>query len=540
MRMTTYLLGAGVLGISLAFGAAQGAPAPTEKRADSPLPLGGHVFRVTTKSAEAQQAFNRGLILSYAFAHDAAAEEFLRAAQLDPGLAMAWWGIALVNGPHINFPLVPPDKAQAAWEALGKAQALAPGAGPLEQDLIAALARRYANPQPDDRAPLDQAYADAMRQTWRKHPRNADVATLFAEALMDLHPWDLWTIQGRPQPWTNEIVATLELALRLNPQHPGANHLLVHAIESSPNPRRALAAANRLRTLVPGASHLVHMPAHIYARVGRWDAAATSNVEAMKIDTIYRATHPKPGFYAMYMAHNAHFLAFTAMMRGRGEEAIRAGRQMVAEVPPEFIRDYGPVVDGYLIFASEALMRFGRWNEILVEPKPPEGLPLSLALWHFTRAVAYNALGRADDTTREVAAFEAARAAVPTDYQFGNSAAADLLKIASLVLNGEIAAREGNLDEAITNLRAAVQLEDTLRYDEPPDWIQPVRHTLGAVLLRAHQASQCRGGLPRGSAALPRERLGAFRAAAGAAGAGQRSPRPPCSGASRASGRRRM
>ncbi len=452
--------------------------------------LGNHTFRVATKSREAQKAFDRGLILAYAFGHEAAVEEFLKAAELDPKLAMAWWGVALVNGPHINFPLVPPDKAQAAWDALTKAQALAPGAGRLEQDLIAALTRRYANPQPEDRAPLDQAYADAMRELWQEYPRDADVGTLFAESLMDLHPWDLWTTDGKPQPWTDEIVVTLERALRLNPNHPGANHLLVHAVESSPNPARALAAANRLQKLVPGASHLIHMPAHIYARVGRWDAAAKSNIDAMKVDKIYRAAHAKPGFYAIYMAHNAHFLAFTAMMRGRSDEALKIGRQMIAEMPPDFLREYGPFVDGYLIFVSEALTRFGRWNEILAEPKPPEGLPFSLAMWHFTRAVAFNALDRADDSRNEVADFLAASAAVPPDYHFGNNSASDLLAIAALILNGEIAARAGQFDAAVADLREAVRIEDTLRYDEPPDWIQPARHTLGAVLLSAHRPAE--------------------------------------------------
>jgi tetratricopeptide (TPR) repeat protein len=465
---------------------AQRAAAPT-----ATLPsLGNHTFRVTTNSRAAQKAFNRGLILAYAFGHEAAAEEFLKAAELDPKLAMAWWGVALVNGPHINFPLVPPDKAQMAWDALTKAQALAPGASLQEQDLIAALARRYANPQPEDRSPLDQAYADAMRELWQKYPRNADVGTLFAESLMDLHPWDLWTTDGQPQPWTDEIVVTLEQALRLNPNQPGANHLLVHAVESSPNPARALTAANRLQKLVPGASHLIHMPAHIYARVGRWDAAAKSNIDAMKVDKIYRAAHAKPGFYAIYMAHNAHFLAFTAMMRGRGDEALKIGRQMIAEMPSDFLSEYGPFVDGYLIFTSEVLMRFGRWNEILAEPKPPEGLPFSLAMWHYTRAVAFNALDRADDSRNEVAAFLAASAAVPPDYHFGNNSASDLLAIAALVLNGEIAARAGQFDAAVTDLREAVRIEDTLRYDEPPDWIQPVRHTLGAVLLSANRPAE--------------------------------------------------
>lgn len=471
---------------------AQRTGGPQEKTSPSaaPLKLGKHAFRVTTKSREAQRAFDRGLTLSYAFSHEAAADEFLKAAQLDPKLAMAWWGIALVNGPHINFPLVPPEHAQAAWDALTKAQALAPAASAVERALIKALATRYANPQPEDRGPLDQAYATAMRDVARAFPRSADVASLFAEALMDLHPWDLWMGDGKPQPWTPEIVTALNTALRINPAHPGANHLLIHAVEASPKPERALAAADRLRTLVPDASHLVHMPSHIYARVGRWGDAASSNIAAERVDKAYRATHAKPGFYAVYMAHNSHFLAFTAMMRGRSEEAIRSGRKLVSEVPPELLQELAPIVDGYMIFVSEVLMRFGRWDELLAEPKPPEGLPLSLALWHFTRAVANNALDRADDAAKDTAAFLAAAAKVPADYTFGNSTAADLLGIATRVLDGESAARAGRYDEAIASLRDAVRIEDTLRYDEPPDWIQPVRHTLGAVLLRAGKPAE--------------------------------------------------
>lgn len=483
-------------------------PALARDTAATPVPdsllsrLGNHSLRVTTKSPAAQRAFDRGLILSHAFGHEAAAEEFAKAAKLDPKLAMAWWGIALVNGPHINYPLVPPEKAKVAWEALEKAQELGTAASEFERALINALATRYAYPQPEDRAPLDQAYADAMRKVWQTHRRNADVGCLFAESLMDLHPWDLWTIDGKAQPWTGEIVATLDAVLRIDARHPGANHLMVHAVEASPRPEKALVAANRLRTLVPGSSHLVHMPSHIYARVGKWNDAAASNVSAMKVDTLYRAAHPNPGFYAIYMTHNAHFLAFTAMMRGNAAETIRLGRQMVAGMPPEFLQNFAPIVDGYMIFVSEALMRFGRWEEVLAEPRPAEGLPLSLALWHFARAAAYNALSRVDEAVKERAVFLEAAAKVPDGYTFGNSTAADLLTIASHVLDGEIAARAGKYDEAITNLREAVKIEDTLRYDEPPDWIQPVRHTLGAVLLRA--------GRPAEAEAVYREDLRRF------------------------------
>ncbi len=452
--------------------------------------LGNHTFTVGTRSAEAQRTFDRGLTLAYAFSHRAAEDEFRRAAQADPDCAMAWWGVALVNGPHINFAAVPPDHAQVAWDALTKAKALAPRAGELERALIGALEKRYANPQPEDRSQLDNAYAAAMREVWRTHPKNADVGTLCAEALMDLHPWDLWQQNGEAQPWTAEILAALEQTLKLNPNHPGATHLYIHAVEASPNPERALAAADRLRDLVPGASHLVHMPAHIYLRVGQWEAAARANVRALEADAVYRATFAKPGFYTQYMAHNTHFLAFTGMMRGHSAETIRLARQMVASVPEDFLKDFAPVADGFMIFVSEALMRFGRWEEILAEPRPRPGLPLSLALWHFTRAVALTALDRTDEARKEQAAFHMAAAAVPKEWTFGNNSAATLVTIAANVLDGEMAAKAGRFDEAIAKLRAAAKIEDALLYDEPPDWMQPVRHTLGAVLLRAGRAAE--------------------------------------------------
>jgi tetratricopeptide (TPR) repeat protein len=447
--------------------------------------LGRHTLKVSTKSAAAQRAFDRGLTLAYAFSHLAAEDEFRRAAAADPQCAMPWWGIALVNGPHINFPAVPAERAKIAVQAIAKSQALASGASKLEKALIEALAVRYRDPQPENRTDLDEAYAGAMRKAWRAYPQNADVATLCAEALMDVHPWDLWHNDGSPQPWTAEIVQILERALALNPNHPGANHLYIHAIEASPNPGKALAVADRLLTLAPGASHLVHMPSHIYARVGRWEQAAASNSEAMKADKLYRAAYPRPGFYAMYMAHNEHFLAFTAMMRGRSAEALQLARGMVAAMPEEFLQEFPQVADGYMIFPAEVLMRFGRWEEVLAEPEPRRGLPFSRAIWHFTRAVSLAALDRKDAATQERELFHVAISAVPKDWTFGNNLASDLLAVATRVLDGEMAARGGRLEESASLLREAAKLQDALRYDEPPDWIQPARHTLGAVLLRA-------------------------------------------------------
>lgn len=447
--------------------------------------LGSHKFKVTTKSPEAQRAFDRGLTQAYAFAYTAAEDEFRAAAAADPQCAMAWWGVALVNGPHINFPLVPPDKAKTAWEALTKARALAPKTSEREQALIAALGKRYAWPQPENRSKLDAAYAAAMRDVWHRHPQDADIATLYAESMMDLRPWDLWTLDGKPQPGTSEIVATLDQALALNSRHPGANHLYIHAVEASRDPGRAVPAANRLRYLVPSSGHLVHMPSHIYARVGRWDDAATANARAMKADATYRAKHPRPGFYAVYMLHNAHFYSYVAMMQGRSEDAVRHARQMVRDVPEDFLSQYAPIADGYMIFPSEALMRFGKWEEVLAEPEPRADLLLAHALWRYTRTVSLIALGRREEAESEKSAFHAASARVPKDAVFGNNSAHDLLAIATHMINGEMAAKEGNIGKAVVSLRRAVALEDLLRYDEPPDWIQPARHTLGAVMLRA-------------------------------------------------------
>jgi len=451
--------------------------------------LGNHRFKVSTTSRDAQRAFDRGLTLAYAFSHRAAEEEFRKAAALDPQLATAWWGVALVNGPHINFPVVPPQNAAVAWEALTKARALASTASGLERDLIDALSHRYASPQPEDRSPLDRAYAEAMRKVWNNHSENADVATLFAESMMDLRPWDLWTLSGVAQPGTEEIVATLEKALQLNPNQPGAIHLYIHAVEASTNPGRALQPADRLTNLVPGASHLVHMPSHIYVRMGQWKKAAESNQRAMRADLDYRRAYPRPGFYAVYMAHNSHFYAFASMMQGRSEAAMSTARKMIAEIPDDFLKEFGPVIDGFMIFPSEVLMRFGRWEEILKEPEVAPGFPLSGALQKYLRAVALTALGRLEDAEKEAGLFQAARAKVPAEQSFGNNTASNLLEIASHQLQGEMEAKRNHLDEAIRHLRQAVAIQDTLRYDEPPDWIQPARHTLGAVLLTANRAA---------------------------------------------------
>jgi tetratricopeptide (TPR) repeat protein len=329
-----------------------------------------------------------------------------------------------------------------------------------------------------------------MRDVARANPKDADVGALAAEALMDLHPWDLWKEDGSPKPHTPEIVELLERVLGMAPDHPLANHLYIHAVESSPHPDRALESADRLQTLVPGAGHLVHMPAHIYARVGRWESAAAANEHAIAVDRAYRARSPEQGFYHVYMSHNHQFLAWGSMMEGRSGVAIAEARKMVAEIPPEIVEAMAPLVDGLVALPYGALVRFGRWEEILREPEPPAYLPVTRALRHFARATALASTGKIEEAGAERAAIETIAAGVNPGTTMGNSQAKDILAIASHALAGEIAAQLGKTDDAIAELSQAVKLEDGNRYDEPPDWLQPVRHSLGAVLLRAGRAAE--------------------------------------------------
>ena len=452
--------------------------------------LGRHHRRITTKSAGAQRWFDQGLVLAFAFNHDEAIRSFRECAKLDPTCAMAWWGIALCNGPHINNATMDAERSAAAWQALGKARVLATEASPVERALVEALTSRYADPPPEDRAPLDRAYAEAMKQAWRAHPKDADVGALCAEALMDVHPWDLWTASGTAKPHTPEIVETLEKVLAAAPDHPLANHLYIHAVEASSRPDRGTASADRLRKLVPGAGHLVHMPAHIYARTGRWADAAAANERAIEVDREYRARSPKQGFYSVYMGHNHQFLAWASMMEGRSHVALEEARAMAATFPPEAIEALAPFVDGVIALPYTALSRFGRWEEILAEPEPPAYLPVTRALRHFARGTALAAMGKHDEAEAERQALEEIAGGLKEGTTVGNSQAKDILGIASHALAGEIAAQRGETDAAVEHLGKAIALEDGNKYDEPPDWPQPVRHSLGAVLLRAGRAAE--------------------------------------------------
>lgn len=461
-------------------------PSSPPKDVDRAVPfydgLGPHRRNVTTDSAEAQKYFDQGLAFLYGFNHDEAIRAFAEAARLDPRCAMAWWGISVANGPHINNPLMPEARSKSAWDALRKAQ-MAQGASPVEKELIDALSKRYAETPPEDRKPLDEAYAAAMREVWKRHPHDADIGALFAESMMDLRPWDLWTADHAPQPGTGEIVATLEAALTQSPNHPLALHLYIHAVEASAQPQKAIAPAERLRYLEPGLGHMLHMPSHIDVRTGRWKEAIAANARAIEADRQYRARSPQQQFYRIYMAHNRHMLAFAAMMRGQSQLAIETINEMVREMPEDWAKENPLLADNFAPMPIEVLIRFGKWDEVLAAPEPAEHLPLARTMRHCARAIALAAKGDVEGAREAQRKFEEARAKVPKESFIGNNPAADILGVAEALLEGEVLVRAGKMEAGLAQLREAVKREDKLRYSEPPDWIHPVRHALGATLL---------------------------------------------------------
>lgn len=464
--------------------------------------LGGFSRKITTTSSEAQRYFDQGLALMYAFNHDEAIRSFRQATVLDPKCAMAWWGISIANGPHINNTAVPPERAQAAWDAMEKAKSLVAGATPVEQALIDSLASRYANPQPADRAPLELAYANAMRAVFKAHPKDPDVGALFAEALANLRPWDLWTFEGKAQPGTDELIRVIESVLAVAPKHPLANHLLIHAVEASPHPEKADRAADVLRDLQPGLGHMVHMPSHIDVRRGRWQESIVANAKAIESDRAYVKRSREQGFYRLYMAHNHHMLTYSAMMTGQGALALKTIREMVADMPLPFFKE-NLWADGLMAMPLEVLMRFGKWDEILAEPEFPDFVPLSRSLRHYARAVAYAAKDDVASATREQSAFLEERKRVVKEATMGNASAADILDLAEAFMKGEILFRSGKVNDGLASLRDAAAREDRLRYNEPPDWIQPVRHALGAALLTAGRFAEAEKVFREDLAKLP-------------------------------------
>jgi tetratricopeptide (TPR) repeat protein len=454
--------------------------------------LGSWHHAVRTASPEAQKYFDQGLRLMFAFNHEEGIKAFQQAAVIDPRCSMCLWGWAVALGPNINLP-TDAEREKTAWDLVARARAVSPQGS--EKDYVEAVAKRYANPPGADRKALDQAYADAMRGLSRKHPDDLDAAVLFAESMMDLRPWDLWTKDGRMQPGTDEILMTLESVLAREPRHPGANHFYIHATEASPHPEKALAAAGRLPSLMPGAGHIVHMPAHTYVRTGRYEAAAAANRRAIAVDKKYLAQSPAQGIYAMmYVTHNYQFLWAAASLEGRSAEAIQAARDVAARLPAEMVRGMEkdlPGIDYMLAPPLFALVRFGRWQEALAEPRPPADFRYLVAVWHFARGMALAALGRGGEARQEHSQLVTFSETLPKDAMLGPLNSAQVVfAVAAPLLAGEIELRSGRAAHAIPLLRQAVKAEDALNYDEPPPWPQPARLSLGEALLEAGKPAE--------------------------------------------------
>lgn len=491
-RTPLSLLLAGALSV---LGGCAGNHATRSDRGAESIPLlyegfGGYQRTVTTDSAEAQRWFNQGIQLLYGFNHDEAIRSFRAAAEADPDCAMAWWGVAYARGLHINNPQMGQEQSRLAYEAAQEALARVDGASPIERALIRAVAQRYALPVPEDRRHLDEAYAEAMGRAYRRFPTDADVGALYAESLMNLQPWDMWTPEGEPKHRTTEIVEVLEHTMALDPNHPGANHFYIHAIEASPWPERGTAAAERLQDLVPGSGHLVHMPSHIFIRTGRYADAASANERAIAADEAYFAEAPPPDFYSLYFLHNVHFLAYASMMEGRYEAALDAARKIERDIPEDFLRKNVKFADGFMPTTLHVFVRFGKWREILGEPEPDAYRLLSRAEWHYARAVALANLDRVEEAERELARFERVVARMDDGWYMGNNPASSVVGIARDMAAGEIAYKKGQTDRAFELLRRAIEQEDRLVYDEPPGWMQPVRHALGALLLAEGRAAE--------------------------------------------------
>lgn len=458
--------------------------------------LGDHHFAVTSDHPEVQRWFDQGLMLAYGFNHDAAERSFVRATQLDPECAMCWWGAALVLGPHVNAAMDPAANAKA-WERLQKARALAPDASAREQAFIEALSARYAQDPPEDRRPLDEAYAHATRALAQRRPDDLDAAAFHAEALMDLQPWDYYDADREPKGHTGEIVATLESVIERDPNHAGALHLYVHAVEASADPQRGVVAADRLRDLIPGSGHLVHMPAHIYSRVGRWHDAVVANQRAIAADDAYLAVCSSNvgGVYPLgYVPHNHHFMWFAASMGGNSETARMAALKTAERTDlPELMRQPGFAgLQHYWMTPWFDRVRFGRWEEIAAMPNPAEDLPYVNAIWHYAQGMAAVRQQRDDDAARHLVELRrlAADPVMETLTMWDRYPLSHATRIAERTLGAEVAAAAGDLDGAIAMLREAAGIEDQIPYDEPPGWHAPVRHSLGALLLAADRPDE--------------------------------------------------
>jgi tetratricopeptide (TPR) repeat protein len=454
--------------------------------------LGNYHRPVSTKSPEAQRYFDQGMRLLWGFNHDESTRSFARAIELDPSCAMCAWGVALTVGPNYNVPMLAEPRAQIAFEATKRAQSLAGSAAPVERALISTLAQRYPNAQPLDpqsTVPILTAHAAAMRAVARRYPNDLDVQTLYAESMMNVHAWKLWNPDGTPAEGTTEIVATLESVLKRDPMHMGALHYYIHAVEASPHPENALAAAARLRTLAPAAGHLVHMPAHVLHRVGRYEESAEANRKGAAADVAYLAkTNPIDYYPAMYVSHNYQFLAYSAAAEGREAETLDAVRRSRASVSDTQLQEM-PGTDWYVAELYTAPVRFGRWDLLLAEAPPPPGSASITGGYLYATSVALAAKSRPAEARERLAQLDTLIAGLPGDVPAGQNTLLDVLAVGRLVAAARISSAEGRGEDALRDLREAVMLEDGLAYDEPAGWFFPVRHLLGAEYLRAGKAT---------------------------------------------------
>ena len=451
--------------------------------------LGDLHHPVSTSNPQAQQFFDQGLRLIYAFNHDEAGHSFQRAAELDPKLAMAYWGIAEAVGPNYNDP-ASDDRFKAAHDAIQKALELSGNGSAIEKAYIEAMSKRFPGDPKADRRKAAEDYRDAMRELVKQYPDDLDAATLFAESGMNLHPWGLWHPDGTPEAGTEEIVSTLESVIRRDPNHLGAIHYYIHAVEASRSPERALAAANRLATLAPAAGHIVHMPAHVYIRTGDYESAVKTNQKAATADEAYIKASGAQGIYPMmYYSHNLHFIAMCSAMNGNYAESKKAADMLAAHVAPA-VKDMPPL-EGFMTIPMAVEVRFHRWNDILTAKPPDPAMKVSTVFYHFGRGMALAATGKVADAEAEHKLVSEAEQATPEDVVFAmpvNNKAKDILKIAKNVLGAKIALAKKDNEGAITMLRQAVVIQDSLKYNEPPDWFFPVRESLGAVLLSSGNA----------------------------------------------------
>jgi tetratricopeptide (TPR) repeat protein len=454
--------------------------------------LGNYSRPISTKSQMAQDYFDQGLAFFYGFNADEASESFEAAAVADPECAMLYWGIALSNGPHLNNRIVGGKQAAKARDSLGKARTKAGYCSPVERALIVALGTRIVDPPPPDRAKVDIAYAAAMNRVWTQYPSDPDVGALAADALLNVKRWEYWTLDGKPQEGTVEAIGILNAVLANHPNHPYALHLLVHAVEASPHPESALPAADRLRSLAPGLEHLLHMPSHIDVRLGHWEAARRCNELAIAADHHYRTITGNPDTDRnLGMAlHNHCMLAYCAMMQGRRRKSTEIIHEMFSEIPSTFAQGNSATVDPFHIMPYEVHLRFGEWQEMLAEPRPGGDQPVAHAFWNYARGISFAATNEVRKAKEEQRQFLVNRREVPNESRLRANSLRRLMDVAEKMLAGEILYREAKPEDAVASLREAVRLEDNLSYAEPPDWIMPVRHSLGATLIAAGRAAE--------------------------------------------------